>query len=76
MDVATAGGPVQRLNAACEVGVGTVEFALFHHLNPVVGCSAEPVFDGLAAGLVAEGQALSAVFDKLAVFGVVIGSRC
>ena len=38
----------------------------------VVGGSVELVFDGLAAGLVADGQAVDAVFDKLTVFGLMI----
>ena len=73
MDIATAGGLVEQLDPSGEVGVGSVEFALLHQPNFVVGRSVELVFDGFAAGLVADVQALHAVFDKLTVLGHVIG---
>ena len=73
MDVAAAGRLVEFLDTAGEVGVGAFEFALLHQPNFVVGGSVELVSDGVAAGLVANGQAMDAVFDKLTVLGFVIG---
>ena len=74
MNVAGFGGLVEFLDSAVEVGLSAVEFALLHQADLAVGGSVQLVFDGLAAGLVADRQTLDAVLDELAILGFVIGA--
>ena len=74
-DVAAVRRLLQLRHPAVEIGIGPRQFAFLHQPDFVVRGAGHLVLDGLAAGAVADGQALNAVLDELSVLGDVVGLR-